>query len=207
MRNTFAYIWQFLLYYKYEALCIAISIVTLLGAVGVLVYDAGPIPSSADDHTALIQSSETELTSAQTGLWVDVAGAVKKAGIYELPPGSRIADAITKAGGLDTRADLEYFSKNINLAKTLADEEKIYIPSIAERPTTENITSLLSSADAFLVNVNTASQHELESLPGVGEVTAKNIIAARPIRDLTALTEQKLVSQSVFTKIEKLIRL
>lgn len=207
MRNTFAYIWQFILYYKYEVLCITLSIVTLIGAVGVLVYDAGPLPTASDDYSNLLTSDNAQEPTHANGLFVDVSGAVKKAGIYELSPGARVADAITKAGGLSTNVDLRYFSQHINLAKTLKDEEKLYIPLIGEQDKIDSVDSLLATAQTYKVNLNTASQSELESLPGVGAVTAKKIISARPIVDIQTLTDEKIISASVFSKIEQLIQL
>ncbi len=207
MRNTFAYVWQFILYYKYEVLCITLSIVTLIGAVGVLVYDAGPLPTATDDYSNLITSNTAEKVTQTGGLFIDVSGAVNKAGIYQLPPGARVADAITKAGGLAANVDLRYFSQNINLAKTLKDEDKIYIPLIGEQDKIDPIDPLLLSTETYKVNVNTATQAELESLPGIGVVTAKKIISARPIADIQSLTDEKIISASVFSKIEELIRL
>lgn len=207
MRNTFAYVWQFILYYKYEVLCITLSIVTLIGAVGVLVYDAGPLPTATDDYSNLLTSSSTQASPQASGLFVDVSGAVKKAGMYELSPGARVADAITKAGGLAADVDMRYFSQNINLAKTLKDEEKLYIPLIGEQDRIDPVDSLLTTAETYKINVNTATQAQLESLPGVGAVTAKKIISARPITDIQTLTDEKIISASVFSKIEQLIRL
>ncbi|MBW3634169.1 MAG: ComEA family DNA-binding protein [Chloroflexi bacterium] len=110
---------------------------------------------------------------------VDVRGAVQAAGVYELPPGARVQDAITAAGGLAVRADLS----TINLARRLRDGEAV---TILELPAPGNTPPAVTSVDQTSneasrprININTATAEELDVLPGVGEVTAARIIAYR----------------------------
>ena len=109
---------------------------------------------------------------------VDVRGAVETTGVYELPPGARVQDAITAAGGLANVADLS----TINLARRLRDGEVV---TVLERPASGNTPTVASLADASnetsrpRININTATAEELDVLPGVGEVTAARIIAYR----------------------------
>lgn len=103
---------------------------------------------------------------------VHVSGYVKKAGLVKLESGSRINDAIEAAGGLSNNADLT----NINLAYILEDGEKIYIPKKGE----EIANSLINiSTTSSKININKATQSELETLPGVGPSTALKIINYR----------------------------
>ncbi len=124
-------------------------------------------------------------TAAPSPLRVYVSGEVKQPGVYRLPPDSLVQDAIAAAGGETAGADLVA----INLAHALADGEQIYVPKTGEAALPPPLSSPPSAADgdftvsdlpAQLIDLNTATQIELESLPGVGPVTAQAIIADRP---------------------------
>lgn len=113
---------------------------------------------------------------------VHVAGAVKKQGIVEIEKGLRIVDIINAAGGISEEADLS----KINLAYIVEDGQKIYVPSINDQETTEIIKkdageNVLEkdNENSNKVNINTASQTELETLNGVGPSTALKIINYR----------------------------
>jgi competence protein ComEA len=114
---------------------------------------------------------------------VDVGGAVNKPGVVELPQGSRVYQAIEKAGGVTKDGDLA----QVNQAVILNDCDKLYIPTFQELDQT-TISSNKSSGLGLVtpnsnsdgkVNINTASQEELETLNGIGPVTANKIIAYR----------------------------
>jgi competence protein ComEA len=108
---------------------------------------------------------------------VHVSGAVRQPDqVYMLPPGSIVEDAIEAAGGPTGEADLA----RINLALELADQQHVHVPEKGE----EDRPPAVSGGDAdaggsALVNINTATQAELETLPGIGPVTAGRIIAYR----------------------------
>jgi len=109
---------------------------------------------------------------------VYIAGAVPRPGVYALPEGSRVQDAIAAAGGFLAEAQ----RTEINLAAFLIDGEKLDIP-FAEGgspvlPTPVENTGLPGSSTE-LININTASSAELESLPGIGPTTAQKIIEYR----------------------------
>lgn len=110
---------------------------------------------------------------------VDVRGAVETAGVYELPPGARVQDAISAAGGLVEVADLS----TINLARRLRDGEVVTIlalpPSGTTSPRVSNVEDISNQGSRPQININTATAEELDALPGVGEVTAARIIAYR----------------------------
>lgn len=128
---------------------------------------------------------------------VDIEGAVEKPGVYELSRSSRLINALKTAGGLSEYADRFSIAKSLNLAKSLTSEEKIYIPFKTESE---------SVADE-LINVNTASQTELELLPNVGEVTAGKIIEGRPYLMLEELVSKKAIGPKTLEKIYALITL
>ena len=117
---------------------------------------------------------------------VYVSGAVMTPGLVEVPQGSRVGDALAAAGGFDETAD----PSALNLARVVEDGEQIDVPTRDERSAQESAategqgsgsgaSSPASSKTTGLVNINTATQAELESLPGVGPSTAKKIIDDR----------------------------
>jgi competence protein ComEA len=153
-----------------------------------------------------VQFSHTESSDSAVVkriLIVDIEGAVKNPGVYELEEGSRIEDLIQKAGGLNDKADEAYIQKTINRASVLLDGAKLYIPKKGEvlSSSSENRSNTTSASQPF-VNINTASTKELDSLSGIGEVTANKIIAGRPYQTLEELVTRKILSQSVFEKIK-----
>jgi competence protein ComEA len=139
-------------------------------------------------------SSEEASTSAV--LIVDVEGAVMHPGVYTLPGGARVEDAITAAGGLESDADSELFAKTFNRAAKLVDGGKIYIPTMGSDP--------LKGQTPFtsLISVNSGTEAELDSLPGIGPVTAQKIIANRPYQTLEELVAKKAVGTALFEKIK-----
>lgn len=111
---------------------------------------------------------------------VHIAGEVNSPGIIYLNEHSRIADAIALAGGTTDIADIN----RINLAYELQDGQKIYIPSIYDEDISDYISdsagnNVLDSSTNSTININKATQEELESLPGIGKSTATKIIDYR----------------------------
>ena len=121
------------------------------------------------------QTEETETeTETLPKVCVHVCGSVAIPGVYYLDEGSRIHEAVALAGGFTEEAA----GDAINLAETVSDGEKIYIPS---KEDVENGYSAEEKADSGdgLVNINTASLDELKTLPGIGDMKAEAIIAYR----------------------------
>lgn len=130
---------------------------------------------------------------------VDIGGAVNNPGVYTLEEGKRIEDAIIAAGGLSSEADNDKISIDINRAALLLDGAKLYIPKKGESQT---VGTSNNAQKTISVNINTASEKELDTLPGIGEVTAQKIISGRPYQTLEELVSRKIMSQSVFEKIK-----
>jgi competence protein ComEA len=113
-------------------------------------------------------------------LFVHVAGAVRRPGLYELGPGERVADAVQAAGGARPRADLDA----LNLAEPLADGSQVYVarrgestvPPGTSTPATSTSQGEIASAP---VNVNTTDALGLEGIPGIGPVKAAAIVEYR----------------------------
>lgn len=112
-------------------------------------------------------------------IMVHISGQVNNPGLVVLTSKDRVKDAINMAGGLKEEADLD----NINLAKKLKDEDKIYIPKIGEEgifiEASGSISTGEEAAEGGLININTCTKDELVSLPGIGDKTAEKIIDYR----------------------------
>jgi competence protein ComEA len=122
-----------------------------------------------DPATVLPEQPETCET-----IVVHVTGAVLSSGVYSLPAGTRVADAVTAAGGLAPESDPE----RINLAAFLVDGQQIVIPTQNEMPGAGE-HGPPHPVTPGQIPINTASRSELESLPGIGPVLAERIVAYR----------------------------
>src|SRR3990167_3970618 len=153
--------------------------------------------SNSSDDIEIISTSQGEALQGQR-IVVHVDGAVAKPGVYELDSGARGSDAVSASGGLSDSADMT----RINLAAKVSDGQKIYIPNIGEgvgvgEAGVEGVQSL--------ININTATESQLDTLPGVGPATAQKIITSRPYSSPEELLGKKAVGQSIYKKIKYLI--
>ena len=121
-------------------------------------------------------------------IWIHVTGQVINPGVVKLKEGARIIEAITEAGGCTQEADLNA----VNLAYVLEDGQKLYIPKVNEENEEEEYISENSGNNVIkegkesnqkekkkMININTATQEELQEIPGIGESTATKIIVYR----------------------------
>jgi len=134
---------------------------------------------------------------------VDVKGAVKAPGIYDLPVGSRVNDAVQKAGGLTAdQAD----SKSLNLAQKVSDEALVYVPTKGEEASQQSGSGATSSTSKEKkVNLNKASLEELKQVKGLGGKRAQDIIDHRETNGkFKSVDELKKVSGIGAKTIEKL---
>jgi competence protein ComEA len=115
------------------------------------------------------------LTTVDARLVVDVVGAVRRPGLYRLPQGTRVADALGRAGGLTRRADRTL----VNLAAPLADGEQVIVPARVSGAAAGVSGGSGSAAPAGPVHLNVATLEQLDALPGVGPVTAQKILDYR----------------------------
>ena len=150
-----------------------------------------------------VNKEEEEESPEQDLITVDVKGAVKSPGIYDLPVGSRVHDAVQKAGGLTEEAD----SKSLNLAQKVSDEALVYVPTKGEEAASQQATSETtpSSSKEKKINLNKASLEELKQVKGLGGKRAQDIIDHREANGkFKSVDELKKVSGIGAKTIEKL---
>ena len=167
------------------------------------------------EQTNKIMENDTETEETKEKIKIHIAGAVNKEGLYELEEEQRIADAIEIAGGLKNDADLS----DINLASKLEDGMKIYIPTINENTNENTNTQNINSTEnpntqgrtTDKININTASQSELDTLPGIGPSTALKIIKYREengkFKSIEDIKEVSGIGESKYEQIKDLIKI
>ena len=122
---------------------------------------------------------------------VQVGGAVRQPGVVIAKPGDRVADAIARAGGATADAD----TSAINLARRVLDQDQVIVPKTGQ-------------STGRLLDLNRATQQQLEALPGIGATRASAILAARaqaPFRNTDELVERGLISATVYGQIRDLV--
>lgn len=166
---------------------------------------------STKNPTSFPQAAQLSASAAK----VDVSGEVKSPGVYALSASARVEDAIKAAGGVTESADPLFVSKTLNLAQKVSDGMKIYIPKKSEnlkldagQAGSSGIVAgsqVVAGAQTALININTASSKELETLPKVGPVTAQKIIDKRPYSSIEELLTKKAVNKSVYEEIKGMV--
>jgi len=138
---------------------------------------------------------------------VQISGAIPRPGVYALPKGARVQDLISAAGGFLAEAEKE----TINLARPLEDGERLdiaYVEGFSPViPTPQEAVVITTSSD--LININTASSFELDSLPGIGPTTAKKIIEYRekngPFTSIESIINVSGIGPATYERIKDLI--
>ena len=168
---------------------LVVVVVLLLGGVGLwytrslprpidIATDAAPVAATQapTPSAAMLAASASATPDPSETLIVDVAGWVRKPGVFEFKPGDRVIDAVERAGGARDKADLAL----LNLAAPLVDGQQILVPKQGSQPTgTTTGTTGVPGTTGSLININTADETTLETLNGVGPVLAASIIEYR----------------------------
>ena len=190
-------------YFGWERIAIAIAgvIACVIAAWWVFHTPRAPVEQSIPLASVVTQPPKVAT------LMVHVLGAVQKPGVYSLPDGARVFEAVFLAGGFTSEAD----QPAINLAATLSDGTQIYVPAIGEPARSLPSGSVGGDPASSTVNLNTASARELEVLPGIGPTTAQAIIQYReengPFQSVDELLRVQGIGDAKLNAIRELISL
>lgn len=201
---------DYIKYFDYKKLIFPTTIIILYVILFLYFEDKiNNIEIPIQEETIIKEEPQIEQEEPIKYIYVDIKGAIKKPGVYKLEENSRIIDAINISGGLLKTANTSY----INLSKILNDSEviKIYtneevkkleketpqeLPKVEETPTIEN----------KLININTASLEQLQTLNGIGESKAKSIIEYRTtngnFKSIDEIKNVSGISESLYEKIK-----
>lgn len=172
-------------------------LVGIVAAAGWVVLGTRAAPTATPIVEAALTAPEP---TAPPSVVVDVQGAVARPGVYRLPFGARVGDALATAGGLLAEAD----PAALNRAAPLRDGARIYAPMRGETPP----AGALGSEAERLVNLNRATAPELAALPGIGPSTADRIVRSREkaaFRSVDELQTRGLLSARVLADIRELV--
>ena len=168
---------------KWESWSLTVK-AAVIGGVILLLVGAGGLFSKKEEAVEDVTVVETTMlaektevsTTQEVVIFVDIKGAVKNPGVYQMKVGDRVKDALDAAGGLTDEAD----SQKVNLAQRVEDQMVIVVPKVGEEATEipTGATSKEASKEGK-VNINTATVEELKTLKGVGEKKAEAIIEYR----------------------------
>jgi competence protein ComEA len=153
----------------------AVAVALLLVGARAIRGESGTDPSfaAADSGASSSSSGGSFSVGSESGdLVVDVTGAVRRPGVYRMPAGSRVDDAVTRAGGPTGKAELEA----VNLAARLADGQQVVVP---ERLAAGAAASAGAVAEDGPISLGTATVEQLEEIDGIGPVTAGDIVEFR----------------------------
>lgn len=193
---------SFARYRSYLAM-LALFVVVLIGTIFFL---RRPEPAA----TITITTATPRPTATVASIWVDVRGAVNKPGVYTLPVGSRVQDALARAGDVLTNAD----TRALNLARRVNDGEQIYVPMLGEAtpvppPAPSGKSAPTATRAPSKININTATLAELDTLPGIGPAIAQRIIDYRTqngdFKTIQDIKKVRGIGDALFNQIKDLI--
>ena len=192
-------------------------VLVLLGTIGLILIVVGILffrsGMNFGGTKVEVLSGSDEIDNSKN-ITVEIAGEVIKPSVYKLSDGSRIDDLLVLAGGLTADADRSWTDKYLNRAAKITDGQKVYIPSINQQTKSssaktgigdQTTSSTFSSDSSKLININTASLQELDSLPEIAQKRGQSIIEHRPYSNVSELVSKGVISQKLFEKIKNLI--
>jgi len=193
--------------------CAAIAVVVAVNGGGGDVRIEGGSPLPGAEASGDQRQADPGVAAASSGgeVVVEIVGAVQAPGVYRSPAGSRVGDLVERAGGYSPRIDTARAEQELNLAAPVKDGEHIRVPSRddpAIRPSGGAMTPGSEQGGAAPVDLNSATQAQLEELPGVGPATAQKIMAAREEARFATVDELRsrgVLGEKTFEKLRPLI--
>ena len=162
---------------------------------------SGCTEKKVQEDLADVQVEEAEQKEEKQSVFVYVCGAVRSEGVYELEAGSRVYEAIEKAGGFKENAAAD----SVNQAELLKDEERLYVPTVEEVEEGQS-TGWKTASEDGKINLNTASKEELMTLAGIGAAKAESIIRYREqqggFKAIEEIKQIEGIKDGVFEKIK-----
>jgi competence protein ComEA len=182
----------------------------ILIAVGIFIYKSGLNFSGTKVE---ILSGPEQINNSEN-ITAEISGAVITPGVFKIPDGSRIDDLLILAGGFSGKADRVWCDKYLNRAAKISDGQKVFIPFVdqqsnvltaKERGGDQTTSTIFSSDSKTMININTSSLNQLDSLPGIGQVYGQSIIEHRPYSNVSELLSKGVLKASVYNKIKDLV--
>jgi competence protein ComEA len=189
---------------------VALAVIAIAVAVAAAVYVTRPSsprqPVEATLPRASSSSSSAAPVTTASQLVVQAAGAVAKPGVYTVPGSARVNDLIAAAGGLAPDADPD----QVELAAPLTDGERVYVPRVGEAPAQPPGSSSGTASGRGPVDLNRASEADLEALPGIGPALAQAIIDHRsqhgPFRSVDDLADVRGIGPAKLEQLRPLVK-
>ncbi|MEG0292268.1 MAG: helix-hairpin-helix domain-containing protein [Anaerovoracaceae bacterium] len=181
---------------------LAVFLIVILGLTTLIGNKSVNDEIEFEESSSAVSQSEEKVSKNESNIFVDIGGEVNNPIVAELPPNSRVDDAIDAAGGLTKKANIE----NLNRAAKLIDGEKIFVPSIEDK----NSSGLKeSNVKDNKININTGTVKELEEIPGVGPSTANKIIEYRDsngrFENISDIKKIKGIGDKTYEKMKDII--
>jgi competence protein ComEA len=189
----------------------------LAGFAGLILVGAGIFffKSGINSGGAKVEvlNSSTEVGDPKN-ITAEISGEVINPGVYKFSDGSRIDDLLQSADGLSANADRTWTDKYLNRAAKLVDGQKVFIPKVGEQSNSlsaktnggDQSGSLSFSSDSKgLININSASMSQLDTLPGIGQVYGQSIIEHRPYSNVEELLSKGVLKKSLYDKVKNLV--
>lgn len=195
----------FLQKYRYYLLIVLVGLIFVGGGILFFKKDLNFTGTKVE----ILQTSDNR--NLDEPITAEISGAVINPGVYKMIGGSRIDDLLVAAGGFSANADRVWSDKYLNRAAKITDGQKVYIPSVDEHSEVlsaktgvvdQSVSLVISTDSNSLININTGSITDLDSLPGIGPVYAQKIIDHRPYSKPEDLVSSGALTQTLYEKIK-----